>query len=263
VNHLKRTDLEAVKKMVAEKKFREAIEALVAIESGGEATAESQYLLGTVYHRVNHLAEAVNAFKRSLLLDPQFTDSAISLSVIYNDTGHYKEAQEVFERAEKNLQENQGSASHSVILDRELAERHIELGNLYRKLQRFDAAAHEYMKAVRLDPRNLQSRINLAKTLAQRGQTKLAQRELENLIAEHPRHVAARVHLALLLYSMGNAVDARMELSQALLYDPQNKQVRMYLAMTEKATESTMPAGEAEVADRRATRERSPEMSPF
>lgn len=259
---MKRSDLEAIKRLIAQKQSHEALEALAALDASGESTAESQYLMGTVLHRMNRLGDAVNAFKRSLLLDPGFTDSAISLSVIYNDTGHYKEAQEVFEQAEATLRQNAGaSASNSVVLDRELAQKHIELGNLYRKLQRFDAAAHEYMKATRLDPRNLNARINLAKTLAQRGQTKLAQKELEHIISENPYNVQARIHLALLLYAMGNAVDARMELSQALLYEPQNKQVRMYLAMTEKATESTLPAEQAELADRRPFRERFPSKS--
>ena len=216
---MKRSDLEAVKKLISQRQYREATEALLALDASGEATAESQYLLGTVMHRQNMLGDAVTAFKRSLLLDPNFTDSAISLSVIYNDTGHYKEAQEVFEQAEHSLHENMGvSASNSVVLDKELAQKHLELGNLYRRLQRFDSAAHEYLKATRLDPRNISPRINLAKTLAQRGQTKLAQKELENIIAENPYHVQARIHLALLLYAMGNTVDARMELSQALLY---------------------------------------------
>lgn len=241
---MKRSDLEAIKKLIAQKDLQQAEAALVTLDTNGSATAESQYLLGTLYHRQNLLGEAVNAFKRSLLLDPNFTDSAISLSVIYNDTGHYKEAKEIFEQAEASIRENMGSSpSNSVVLDKELASKHIELGNLYRKLQRFDAAAHEYMKATRLDPKNLNARIQLAKTLAQRGQTKLAQDELENIIKEHPYFIPARVHLALLYYAMGNTVDARMELSQALLHEPQNKMVRMYLAMTEKATESTLPNG--------------------
>ena len=234
------TEIAAIRELISQRKLDEAEHALLSLDASGEATAESQYLLGTILHRKNRLMDAVNAFKRSLLLDPQFIDSAISLSVIYNDTGHYQEAREIFEKAESCLQE-QNSASNSVLLDRELAAKHIDLGNMYRKLQRFDSAANEYMKATRLDPKNLEARINLAKTLAQRGQTKLAHRELTNIIEEHPNYIPARIHLALLYYAIGNTVDARMELAQARQRDPKNEAVKMYLALTEKATESVLP----------------------
>lgn len=247
---MKRADLEAIKKMIERREYAAARDALKTLDAGGEATAESQYLLGSIYHRMNALSDAVQAFKRSLLLDPGFTDSAISLSVIYNDTGNYREAREVFEQAEACLKENQGSASNSTVLDRELASKHIELGKLYQRLQRFDAAAHEFIKATRLDAKNWNARVLLAKTLAQRGQIKLAQKELENLVSEQPSCVPARLHLALLLYANGNAVDARMELQQALLFEPQNKQVRMYLDMTEQATESVVPEQETANPDR-------------
>ena len=234
-------NIEEIKKLLSQRKQEEAQHELLQLDARGLSTAESQYLLGTIHHRKNELAQAVNCFKRALQLDAKFTDAAISLSVIYNDTGHYQEGKAIFQQAEKSIEKQlAGAPAHSIVLAKEIAEKHVELGNLYRNLEKFDEAANEYLKASRLDPQNLDSRILLAKIHAQRGQLRMAHQELQKLVKENPNHVPARVHLALLYYAMGNAVDAQIELSEAFVKDPTNEQVKMYLAMTKQATQSTI-----------------------
>lgn len=233
-------NVEDAKKLLAQGHHTAAKDLLLDLDHGGQSTAESQYILGTIFHRENRLAEAVDRFKRALQLDPHFTDAAISLSIIYNDTGHYKEGQVIFEQAEKAAMRKTGTPTPSIVLAKEISQKHLELGNLYRKLQRFDEAANEFLKASRVDPENVDARILLSKTHGQRGQMKLAQQELENLVREHPDHISARVHLALLYYAIGNVVDAQIELHEAQMKDPGNKQVKMYLDMTRQATESTI-----------------------
>ncbi len=232
--------LEDAKKLLAQGHTAAAKDLLIDLDHGGQSTAELQYLLGTILHRENKFAEAVDRFKRSLQIDPHFTDAAISLSIIYNDTGHYQEGKQVFEQAEKAAFHKSVSPTPSIVLAREISEKHLELGNLYRKLQRFDEAANEFLKAARVDPDNIEARILLAKTHGQRGHMKQAQLELENLVREHPDHVPARIHLALLYYALGNVVDAQIELHEAQLKEPNNSQVKMYIDMTRSATESTL-----------------------
>ncbi len=232
--------LDDAKRLLASGHWAAAKDVLLDMDSGGKATAEVQYILGTIFHRENHLSEAVERFKRALQIDPHFTDAAISLSVIYNDTGHYQEGKKVFEQAEKAAHRKTGSPSPSIVLSKEISSKHLELGNLYRSLQRFDEAANEFLKASRVDPENVDARILLSKTHGQRGQMHLAQEELESLVREKPDNVSARVHLALLYHALGNTVDAQIELQEALLKDPSNRQVKMYLDMTRNATESTI-----------------------
>lgn len=229
---------EEAKKLLSKGQQDSAKELLLKLDSSGQATAESQYLLGLIFHRENKFAEAVDRFKRSLQLDPHFTDSAISLSIIYNDTGHYEEGKKIFEQAEKSAKRRSGTPSPSIVLAREISSLHLELGNLYRKLQRFDEAANEYLKAARVDPESIDARLLLAKTHGQRGQMQLAQQELEKLVREKPDNTSARVHLALLYFAMGNTVDAQIILQEAQMKDPTNAQVKMYLDMTKQATES-------------------------
>lgn len=234
--------LDQIKKWIREHRTEEALQALDEMDAHRLSSAESHYLRGSIFHRENLLPEAVEAFKRALLMDPNFTDAAISLSIIYNDTGHYQQGQAIFEQAEKSVNER-GSSAHastSIVLSKELAAKHAELGMLYRKIQRFDEAASELLKAARLDPANVEPRIELAKTHAQRGNTRLAKEELLKLTKEFPDHANVRVQLALLYYSLGNTVDAQMELNQALLQDPSNLQVKTYLKLTTQASESTV-----------------------
>ncbi len=228
------------KKLLSSGHYVAAKDLLLDLDSAGQSDAETQYLLGTIFHRENNFAEAVDRFKRALQLDPQFTDAAISLSIIYNDTGHYLEGKQVFEQAEKSALRKPGIPTPSIVLAKEISEKHVELGNLYRKLQRFDEAANEFLKAARVDPDHLEARILLAKTHGQRGQMKLAHEELAKLVKERPDFVPARVHLALLYYALGNAVDAQIELQEALLKEPDNAQVKMYLDLTKQATESVL-----------------------
>ncbi|MGE3261635.1 MAG: tetratricopeptide repeat protein [Bacteriovoracia bacterium] len=233
-------NLDDAKRLLAQGHSEAAKDLLLDIDSAGAATAETQYVLGTIFHRENRLGEAVDRFKRALQLDPHFTDAAISLSVIYNDTGHYQEGAQVFAQAEKSAHRKSGGPTPSIMLGKEISAKHLELGNLYRKLQRFDEAANEFLKAGRVDPENIEARILLAKTHGQRGQMKLAQQELENLVRENPDHVNARVHLALLYHALGNVVDAQIELQEAQMKDPANRQVKMYLDMTRQSTESSL-----------------------
>ncbi|HEY8279325.1 MAG TPA: tetratricopeptide repeat protein, partial [Bdellovibrionota bacterium] len=158
------------KKLLAQGHSAAALDILTDLDHAGQSTAELQYLIGTILHRENRFAEAVDRFKRALQLDPRFTDAAISLSIIYNDTGHYEEGRQVFEQAEKAaFQKQSGSPSPSIVMSREISQKHLDLGNLYRKLQRFDEAANEFLKASRVDPDNFDARILLAKTHGQRG----------------------------------------------------------------------------------------------
>lgn len=234
--------LTEAKQMLSGGHHEAAKDILIEMDLSGTATAESQYLLGTIFHRENKFAEAVERFKRALQIDPHFTDAAISLSIIYNDTGHYEEGKQVFEQAEKSALRRPGTPTPSIMLAKEISSKHVELGKLYYKLQRYDEAANEYLKAARVEPQNFEARILLAKTHAQRGQMKVAHEELHRLVKERPDYVPARVHLALLYYAMGNTVDAQIELHEALLKDPDNSQVRMYLDLTKQATESTLSA---------------------
>ncbi len=230
-------DVSKIRNLIKSKKYQLAQEALLRMSVDGKSTDESQYLMGLVCQRQNNLEGAVYAYQQALARNPVHTNASIALSVIHNDIGHYKSAKKIFEQAEKNETKG-GTHTRNNAVTKELFQKHLETGNLYRKIQRYDEATHEYIKAGRLDPNNPEANICLAKLLAQRGQVSAAKKELERLIYAFPNYISARIQLALLLYAMGNTVDARGELINALAIDPENKEAKKYLTLTAKATES-------------------------
>lgn len=233
--------IEAVKNLLKQSKFDEAMLLLREMDDRGEATAESQYIIGTILHRQDKLAEAVEAFRRSLLIDPEFADAAISLSIVYNDTGNYKAARKAFEQAETIARVKKAFSSTSTMTDKELARKHLELGEMYMQVHRFGAAANELIRAIKLDETNMTCKIQLAKCHAQRGNSKAAEEILLKVVESDPENSQARINLALLYYSQGNTAGAQSELNEALVKNPSDQKAKLYLELVNKsATETTM-----------------------
>ncbi len=88
------------------------------------------HMLGTIYYEQGKFKQSIQSFRRALIIDPEFTDSSVGLSVILNDLGKYEEAQAVFIDAQKKLKtktENPNKTPQALI------ERHWELVEMYKK----------------------------------------------------------------------------------------------------------------------------------
>ena len=64
-----------------------------------ERNPEVHYMAGTLAFEEGKLKQAIQHFKKSLQIDPHFTDSSIGLSIILNDLGKYGEGKRIFEEA--------------------------------------------------------------------------------------------------------------------------------------------------------------------
>jgi tetratricopeptide (TPR) repeat protein len=232
--------LDAIKTMIRQRQADAAERALVDIHRAQRGTPESYYLLGSLLSQKNRIAEAVEAFQSALRLDPRFVDAAISLSVVFNDIGDYKEGRRYFQLAEQLARATNKFQGAGVLQTKEISRGHLDLAQRYRGLQAWDDAISEYVKAAQLDPKNPEIRILLSKAYAQKRMFREAHAELHRLVTENPGHISARVHLALLYHALGNTIDAQIELNEALKHDPHNEQVKTYLAMTREASESTI-----------------------
>ncbi|MFN8371083.1 MAG: tetratricopeptide repeat protein [Bacteriovoracaceae bacterium] len=206
-----------------------------------ENCAEAYFNLANIFHIQGNLGKAIKSFKKTLDLDPNHTDAAISLSVIYNDIGKYDEAKVIFERANDRIKKrSQGGATTSgdVHINKKFSLKHLELGELYFSYNRYDEALFEYNKVVSLDPENIEVRIKIAKTLAKKGFTSRAFDELRKIKNEYPSYIPARVAMGVLYYANGNIVEAQTEWQRVLSKDPYNKEASMYLNLSKNATET-------------------------
>ncbi len=233
--------LDAARSLIRAQQFHEAEQLLGEMHLASGGTPESWYVLGSLFYQRNEIKASVEAFRKALQMDPTFVDAAISLSVVFNDTGNYAEGRRYFEIAERVAKNRKDqTAGGSVIKAREISRRHRELGEEYMRLSQWDNALQEFQKSVRLDPTHHEARILLSKVFAQKGRYKEANAELKTVVDLEPKHIPARLHLALLYFALGNAADAQIELTEALRWDPENPQLKTYLAMAQGSRESSL-----------------------
>lgn len=94
--------------------------------------------LGSVYHRKDDLARAMDEFKRAIELKPNFADAHYNLGVAYKDTGRMDDAISEFEAA--------------VTYQPTKVNAHNNLGLAYKYLGRYDEAASEFETALSINP---------------------------------------------------------------------------------------------------------------
>ncbi len=203
-------------------------------------STEAFFYLANVFHVRGELGKAIKAFSRVLELDPNHTDAAISLSVIYNDIGKYEEAKAIFEKANNQVKNTQGSGLTDPHLNRKFSLKHYEIAEMYASYGRFDEALFEYNKAAALDSDNLEIRIKIAKNYTKKGFTSKAFEELKRLKNEHPGYMPARIALGLLYYGNGNVIDAQAEWQNVLSREPAHPEATMYVNLSRGATETTV-----------------------
>jgi tetratricopeptide (TPR) repeat protein len=194
---------------------------------------DAHYFQGVLNYFQGKIGPTISELKQALDIDPRHTDSAICLSVLYNDIGKYEEAKRVFEMANQSVAHQRIGDDFGV--DRKFAVKHLELADLYFRYRRYDEAIEQYGKAALLDPSAYEIRIRRAKALAKKGFLTRAIQELQQLRQEQPRYVPARIQLGLLHFSQGNVLDAELEWENALDIEPKNREVLSYLDMAKQS----------------------------
>ncbi|MBT3584162.1 MAG: hypothetical protein HN509_04610 [Halobacteriovoraceae bacterium] len=212
--------------------------------------------MANIFHLKGEIGKAIKAFNKVLSLDPCHTDASISLSVLYNDIGHYEEGKRVFEQANERVRhkKNQNAIYDSeeahvpgtitgiddAHINKKFSLKHYELAELYMVYDRFDEALFEYNKCITLDSSNHEARIKLAKVYARKNFPSKAFEELRRLKTEEPSYLPARVALGVLYYGNGKILEAQAEWQNVLSKDPRNGQAAMYLNLSKTATETTL-----------------------
>jgi serine/threonine-protein kinase len=127
-----------------------------------------------------------------------------------------------FERARvaQIRDEVESAARRALALDPGLAQAHVALGMLYQFDYRWDDAASAYATAVRLDPQDVEARLQHARHLLFRGRTAAAFRELEVARTEDPASATILAWIAYAYYLDGRVDSALTEARRAVASDP-------------------------------------------
>lgn len=223
------------------KNYNEAQKYLSDIIEDDPDCSEAYFLLANIFHIKGEIGKAIKAFTRVLDLDPNYTDAAVSLSVLYNDIGKYEAAKEVFDKAnEKVTGQNRTEGVQDIHINKKFSARHFELAEMYLSYNRYDEALFEYNKALALNSENLDIRIKIAKVYAKKGFKSKAFDELKKVKNEFPGFIPARLSLGVMYYGNGNVIEAQNEWQKILAKDPFNNEAQMYLNLAKTATETSL-----------------------
>ena len=222
--------------------YKKAQVILNEIIESEDNNVEALFLLANIFHINGEIGKAIKAFNKVLNINPEHTDAAISLSVLYNDIGQYEDAKKVFDTANERVKgKNKGSGlMEDKHINKKFASKHYELADLYLSYNRYDEALFEFNKVVGLDSENLEARIKIAKVYAKKGFTSKAIEELRNLKNEEPSYAPARIALGVIHYGNGNVLEAQSEWVKVLMKDPFHSEANMYLNLSRTATETNL-----------------------
>ncbi len=152
------------------------------------------YMLGAIQYQKNDIRKALRSFKRSLEIDPAFTDAGIGLSVIFNDLGQYEEGQKVFLATQKQLksphQIKEQSSKSKLFMTK-----HLELAKLYNDDKNYGEALQQLVKAKLFSIETSKIQILISECLLNLKQYEKAVYELKDIVAKEPDNIPALMRL--------------------------------------------------------------------
>ena len=176
--------------------------------------SEVHYMAATFYLEKGHLGKALHFFKKSLELDPGFTDASIGLSILLNDLGQYEKAQKVFEKAYTLTKQKDSSRFQT---NEKLAQKHRQLGDMYLLQGRYKQALENYNRSFNLSKNRLQYGMKAIDCLIQMELMSQALKEAQNLQASYPKDYDLLFKIAQIHHQLGDQDQAKIYWKKALL----------------------------------------------
>ena len=173
--------------------------AAVAVDEARIETAPSCYVLGMQQQREGDVWAAETMYKRSILLDPQWSWPYAALGSLIG-----RDAPDRLEEAEQALRK-------AIALDPDWARPHNSLAVVLRLQGRLEEAEQEAVKAVDLAPDDIASQNNYANLLSYLGRLGEAEEHYRAALDLDPNHPRPYYNLAC-LYALQERNDEAMEM---------------------------------------------------
>jgi protein O-mannosyl-transferase len=180
----------------------------------GNDTAHNN--LGYVLFQKGRVDEAIDHFRQTLQVDPNYKDA------------HYNLANALLQKG--NVDEAIVQYREALQLKPDHAQALINLGNALRQTGQADEAIIQYQKALQADPDNVAAGNNLGIVLFQKGRTDEALTQFQKVLQINPNNADARVTLGSALLQIGKTDEAINEYQRALQIKPANPEVQNDLA---------------------------------
>ncbi len=215
------------KKLFEEKKYDTALQYLEKVTGEKNNFADVYNMLGFIYYSGSRFEDAIRSFKRAIEINPNYTEAALNLSVVYNELGMFKESGEAYMHAKDTRIDPQSYLDPYV--KGKLANMHAGIGMIYKDLGYYAQSVEEFRKALELRPEFVDLRTHLGAVYRDMKDYSSSVRELEEAVKTNPDYPAARIQLGLTFYTMGQHERAKTEWLKVLRHQPDNKMAQMYM----------------------------------
>lgn len=185
--------------------------------------AEVHHIFGSIYYERGQFKDSISSFKRALQLNPDFTDSAVGLSVVLNDLGKYEQAQHVFLTAQKRLNK---SEEKSVFSNRKtnIANKHLELADLYAEDNQALKAVEQIIRYEEILQETTETVFKKVRLLKGVGKFGLASKILKDWVVYGQKNVDLLYEMAEIYYLDRKPLAALSACEKALALDSNHKQ---------------------------------------
>jgi Flp pilus assembly protein TadD len=191
--------------------------------------ADLHNMIGVCNHHMGQWARAERAFHEALRLNPKYTEAALNLAVLLNDTGKYEAARVLYRQALEVLSHEKNAMDPMV--SGKIANMHSELARAYREAHRPEEAQAEYQRALALRPGFADIRHDLAGLLIEEKQLDAACTQLQRCIADQPNYLQPRLRLGATLLSLGRKQEAQVVYEAVLALVPKQPDAERGLRM--------------------------------
>ncbi|MEE9614973.1 MAG: tetratricopeptide repeat protein [Thermodesulfobacteriota bacterium] len=220
---------EAGKQAFEEKEYGTAIKHLMKVAEEKDYFADVFNMLGILYYNNGRYEEAARALEKAIKINPNYTEAALNLSVVYNEMGEFEKSQDAYAVAKKAEKREDEHFALDPFVKGKLANMHAAIGSVYKDLAFYSEAVDAYRKALLLRPEFVDIKINLGMVYRDMKDFSRSVRELEDAAKMNAAYHAARVQLGLTYYAMGQRDRAKAEWLKVLRFDPNDKMANMYM----------------------------------
>ncbi|MDF1525451.1 MAG: tetratricopeptide repeat protein [bacterium] len=220
--------------LISHGQFDEAEEALISIYQKNPDFADICNRLGQIYYLKGEYTSAREFLDKAVRLNPDYTEASLNLAVTLNEMKQYGRAKEVIEKAQ--LRATRKRTALEPFIAGKLANKHKEIGDIYRELGMFLESIVEYRKALNVSPGFPDIQVKLAVTLRELGMTDEALDILTRATEHRPDYMDARIQLGITYFSRGFLDRAKEQWEQVLKTDPSHTKALMYMSFLNKNT---------------------------
>jgi tetratricopeptide (TPR) repeat protein len=188
-------------------------------------------ILGAVRSQIGMLDEAVEAYKTTIALKPDFAEAYNNMGVTLRNQGKFAESIDAHKK--------------SISCKPDYAEAYYNMGISLEKLYKLDEAVEAYKKSISLKPNNPKAYFNIGVVLNAQNNVKEAVEAYNNVLLLKPDHAEAIINLSTIFYHKGMLDVAIKGFEKAILLVPDYAEAYNNMALALKEQGKSKEALEA------------------